>query len=844
MRHHLILNIIIFFCASMFHVDAQKNDIRSGLYFSSHEVNQDKRTSLHLTPEHQLTFNKKFRIMFDARFRRGDGYYGLICRVIGNENTNIDLISNLGAENTNFWLVYKDQILFSYSLREIPKSDFGNWIKIYVDFDLQQNTLAASFNGVVKQRKVSGLSKLSNFDMIFGACSNSKFQNTDVSPMTLNNVIVTDNNGKIYRNWKLSKHASDEVYDEIQGDVAVVKNGTWLIDRHIKWTKAASLKIEDLVGMAKNTEAGLIYLIGKSILYIYSVENRRTDTITYNGGAPFNNYYNYFIYNPVTHKIVSYDFSENYLNEFDFNTREWKQSSVEYKEPDLAHHNTVISPIDGQLLTFGGYGHYTYKSRVTRFDSVTNTWKSQDLSKSIYPRYLSAAGLINNHEWLIFGGYGSKSGRQEVSPEFYYDLYSYNLKTEQATKIQQYKSPETPFVPCEALVKSPQSNSFYTLVYNTSNFKSSLRLAEFSIDEPEYTLYSDSIPYDFSDIESWCMFFLHQNSSSLVAVTNHENEVAIYTLAYPALAESDVRQIGNAVKDWFIWVFFFAGIAGVIIFILTFFRKNKNLHHKFIENIFSDNTNLTSLNVAKKVSKSSIYFLGGFQIFGSEGNDLSASFTPTLKQLFIIILLNTVKNGRGISTNKLNELLWFDKSDNSARNNRNVSISKLRGLLEKVGNIDIDQESSYWRVKMTGVYSDYIELTTMCEKFRQEKSSLTDSEILHFVQVAYHGELLPDFQIDWMDEFKADFSNMILDTLNEFSALPEIKSNLHLLNYIAECILKFDNINEEAIALKCSTLCQLGKKGLAKAAYDSFVKEYQNLLGTTYPVSFNEIIEH
>lgn len=843
MRSHIVLTITFLFLWISGNVFSRSNSICSGLFFSSHEVNQDKRTSLQLTPEHPLTFNKKFKISFDARFRHGDGYYGLICRIIGNENTNIDLISNLGAENTNFWLVYKDQILFSYSLREIPQSEFGKWIKISLEADLQNNRLVVSFNGVAKKRIVNDLSVLRNFDIVFGACFNPKFQNTDVSPMTLNDIVITDNNGKLYRNWRLGKHARNEVFDEVQGDAATVKNGTWLIDKHVKWTKIASLKVNELAGMAKNSNAGLIYLIGKSKMYIYSVETKRTDTISYSSGVPFNNYYNYFVYNPLTNKIISYDFSENYLNEFDFGSKAWKQISFDYKEPDLAHHNALISPVDGQLITFGGYGHYTYKSKIMRFEPGTGEWKSQDISKSIFPRYLSSAGLLNNNEWLIFGGYGSKSGRQEVSPEFYYDLFSYNLKTGKTTKLQQYKNPDIPFVPCEALVKNPQSNSFYTLVYNTSNFKSSLRLAEFRIDEPEYSLYADSIPYDFSDIDSWCMFFLHQNSSSLVAVTNHDNDVAIYTLAYPALADAAVHQLGKTVKDWFIWLFFVLGIAAVIIFVLLIFRRKKWHEAKQTENSISDYSTFATLNVAKIISKSSIYLLGGFQVSDSEGNDISSAFTPTLKQLFIIILLNTIKNGRGISTNKLNETLWFDKSDESARNNRSVSISKLRSILDKVGNIEIDQESSYWRINMTGVYSDYIELTTACEKFKREKSSLTENDIQHFVQAAYRGELLPDLQIDWLDEFKADFSNMILDTLAEFSTLPEIKTNLHLLNHIAECILKFDSTNEEAIALKCSTLCQLGKKGLAKAAYDSFVREYQNLLGTTYPATFNEVIE-
>lgn len=816
----------------------------SGLYFSSHEVTQDKRTSLHLTSEQPFIFNKKYRISFDALFRNGDGYYGLICRVLGNKEINFDLVSNTAATKTNFWLVYKDQILFSFSFNEIPESDFGKWIKIYIDFDLKQNQLTASFNGVEKTQKVTGLSSLKYFDITFGASNNPNFQNTDVAPMTLKNVVITDENNKTSYNWKLAEHAINYVTDEIHNNLATVKNGIWLIDKHVMWSKKASYSLPDLVGLAKNESDGLIYIVCKTKLYVYSVQNNSLDTINYISGCPFNNYYNYFIFNPSTKKIISYDFSENYLNEFDFVSKEWKQSSFSYKEPDFAHHNSVISPTDSELVTFGGYGHYSYKDKFNRFLTDSAIWHTQDVSGSIYPRYLSAAGLDENNNWLIFGGYGSKSGRQEVSPEFFYDLYSFDFKTSQINKLQEYQSSEVPFVPCEALIKNQDTSIFYTLVYNTVNFNTSLKLAEFSIDKPEYKIYSDAIPYTYSDIESWCILFLYKASSNFVTATVHNNDVAIYTLAYPALEASEVIQA--SISKGSVWIYFGIGLVVIGFFIFIILRKAKkpkNIH--LIKTVFPVfQPNIVDLNTEKTNSNSTIHFLGGFQVYDKEGNDISSVFTPTLKQLFIILLLKTVKNGRGISTTKLTETLWSDKSDNSARNNRNVCISKLRSILSNVGNIDIDQESSYWRINMSGVYSDYVELNMLCERFKEQHISLNESEIQHFVQIAQRGELLPEFQIEWLDEFKADFSNMVLDTLFEFSNLQKTKSNFQLLIDIAECILKYDPINEDAIRMKCSTLYQLGKKGLAKTVYDHFKKEYENSLGTEFSFSFTDMVEN
>jgi two-component SAPR family response regulator len=845
MKIRIILILPIAVWATCVGMYAQINPNNSGLFFASHEVILDKRTSLCLTPGHPFTFDKSFAVEFDAKFRQGDGYYGVICRLIGNGTTNIDLISNLASETANFWLVVKDTIPFSYKLSEIPRCGFGSWTKIRIAFDLKKSEITLSINGCKKEKVVKGISSLHDFDMIFGACKNARFLNTDVSPMTLRDVVILNHQNKVLREWKLSKHALNAVYDEVKGDKATVYNGEWIADKSVRWEKLRSLKVTGLIGVAKNEQEGVYYLIGRRYMLAYSAPSNRIDTIRYFTGCPYNNYYNYFVYNKPVNQIWSYDVGNKVINIFDFQKRSWSQSGFDYKEPDVAHHNKIISPVNGNLVTFGGYGHYRYKSQVNIFDQKQNGWKRVDVSNEIAPRYLSAAGLSENNQLLVFGGYGSKSGRQEVSPEFFYDLYAIDLKNYQVKKLCQYATPDIPYVPCEALIKKPHSDCFYTLLYNSGHFTSCLRLAEFRTDKSEYVVYPDSIPYNFSDIESWCTFFLYDKTSTIFALTVHKTDVEIYSLAYPPLLRSEVIQPvpGNDLVIWIIGLV--VALGGLAFVYIRFVRKKPKLEEPEPYLPFaveSDSQNIATFDVPLRTSKSSIYLLGGFQVFDMNGMDITASFTPTLKQLFIIVFLYTVKTGRGISTAKLNEILWFDKSETSARNNRNVSISKLRGLLNKIGEIDLEQENTYWRIRMEGVYSDFVEITSLSKKFGTPGVIPTEAEILRFVHVAFPGELLPDVQIDWMDEFKADFLNTVLDRLGSFTELEQVKKNDHLLTYIADCILRYDAINEEAIALKCSVLYKLGKKGLAKNAYDSFSREYKNLLGSDYPVRFNDLL--
>src|SRR5258708_2431723 len=89
---------------------------------------------------------------------------------------------------------------------------------------------------------------------------------------------------------------------------------------------------------------------------------------------------------------------------------------------------------------------------------------------------------------------------------------------------------------------------------------------------------------------------------------------------------------------------------------------------------------------AEKDHRSAIYLFGQFQVFDKEGSDITRLFTPLLKELFLIIVLYTIRNGRGISSEGLNEILWHDKPEKDAKNNRSVNLAKLKTVHEKVGN--------------------------------------------------------------------------------------------------------------------------------------------------------------
>ena len=236
-----------------------------------------------------------------------------------------------------------------------------------------------------------------------------------------------------------------------------------------------------------------------------------------------------------------------------------------------------------------------------------------------------------------------------------------------------------------------------------------------------------------------------------------------------------------------------------------------------------------------------ICLLGSFNVKSKTGENITSSFTPILKSLLLLILLNTEKDNRGITSKKLDDLLWGDKNEKSARNNRNVSISRLRLLLEKVGNIQIVNDKNFWKIVLgDDVFCDYHTALNYIDE--ATKTTVHDEEFFNKVlELLLYGPLLPNTESDYLDSFKSHYSDITIDLLHLLLHKEEFQNNDKFRLKIADSIFQHDSFNEEALRIKCSIFCRNDKMGIAKSIYDNFCKEYQTLLGEKYGLSFNDV---
>jgi DNA-binding SARP family transcriptional activator len=518
---------------------------------------------------------------------------------------------------------------------------------------------------------------------------------------------------------------------------------------------------------------------------------------------------------------------------------EWSNEYTQRITPQFWHHSKYFDASDSSLITFGGYGYHKYKSDVMRYSLKNEEWKQHDISPKITPRYLSSLGYLGNDELLYFGGYGSTSGNQEEFPHNYYDLYKINLSTLEVKKLWEMSAPAEHYTNSNSLVVNTSNNTFYNLSYSNTRYNTSIKLMEYAIDKPEYKVVGDTIPYRFKDIESYCDLYYNKNTAELLAVTsvskNNSTDINIYSISYPPLHIEDVLQKEETAFNW-IWLL----IIPVILIPVFFYLKKRKEKKEKIKNKVNAYLNFEYNDLKQELKPSSINMLGFFQIIDKDGVNITGNFTATTSQILVLLIMYTVKNGQGISTQELTEILWPDKDTDSARNNRNVYMSKLRLLIKNVGDIELINQNNYWSVNIgKDVFCDYKNIMLLIKQFSKQKEF--SSELVNeLAKIASRGVLLPNFQEEWVDTFKGDYTNVIIETLTNLLQLKDVLADKILVLHICDAILKHDSIDEDTVKLKFTTLYNLGKKSQAKHCFDKFAEDYKNFMGVAFKETFEQ----
>ena len=243
-----------------------------------------------------------------------------------------------------------------------------------------------------------------------------------------------------------------------------------------------------------------------------------------------------------------------------------------------------------------------------------------------------------------------------------------------------------------------------------------------------------------------------------------------------------------------------------------------------------------SLNIQTQIE--SIHFFGKFEIFTSNGNHFEAKFFPKIQQLFILISLYTIEKN-GISASEINEILWHNVTTEKATNARGTSIQKIRSILKNFETIKIESLGKMW-VLVSDCFFDYQLFTVLHVKlYKSIRNKQFDREsFIDFLQIIKNKPFLPGIEAEWLDEIKASVTEKILSIL--LDAYSFVKDDFNICLDLADALLTFDDLNEEALEIKIRIYKLQGKGNLAKSVYYNFCRKHHEIMAKNYEKPFED----
>jgi DNA-binding SARP family transcriptional activator len=436
-------------------------------------------------------------------------------------------------------------------------------------------------------------------------------------------------------------------------------------------------------------------------------------------------------------------------------------------------------------------------------------------------------------------------------------MIRYDVRTRTLKKMFELSPAAEDFAFANSLVIDQRHNTYYGLIFNNGKYQSDLQLIKGSLTNPSYEAVGSKIPYPFHDIESFSDLYYSPSANRFLAVVFFTDSTAsrpahtwahLYSLDGPPEPYiAATTTLAPAPRHYTIYIGL--GVALLLAAGGTYWYRHSR--HSASAVTAATTTLPPPPETASTPSAdalhpepaapphAAIFLFGELQVFDMEGGDLTKHFSPLLKQLFLLIFLYSLKNKRGISSEKLNEILWFDKDEKSARNNRSVNIAKLKALLDKTGGCNLGKETGYWKIEVDpgAVRVDYLDYLSIIDNRERVNKKAVEA----LVTITQRGSLLHDTEYSWLDPFKSDVSNHVIDTYLHFAR--QESSDPEFMIHLADYIFYFDSVNEDAMAIKCRALVQLGKHSLARNTYVSFVKDYKQIYGEDFQQDFQSVLQ-
>ena len=239
--------------------------------------------------------------------------------------------------------------------------------------------------------------------------------------------------------------------------------------------------------------------------------------------------------------------------------------------------------------------------------------------------------------------------------------------------------------------------------------------------------------------------------------------------------------------------------------------------------------------------KNQIQLFGEFKAVDAKGEEVTSSFTPKVKELLIFTIVHNLRNKNlGAPIPEIDATLWEGIPAKKVANNRAVTLNKLRKILVLFDQLEIVSNNGYLLLKAEGTFfCDYEPAFKLC----QIPEGMTREQLETFFHLVKGGSLLKGTDWPWLDEIRGYIGNQVIDNLLKLAMFYKKENKLKDVENVAERILDYDNLSEEAVYLQIWSQKMAKNAHLAKFHFEAFCTRYEKSMGEQFSMNFNEFIE-
>ncbi len=311
---------------------------------------------------------------------------------------------------------------------------------------------------------------------------------------------------------------------------------------------------------------------------------------------------------------------------------------------------------------------------------------------------------------------------------------------------------------------------------------------------------------------------------------NDDEIMTEYSRSITAINQSNVGWIGG--------LSLLIGLLGLVFGLALIRKKKKRAEINFIKPF------RTIVNEVQQSGRAGEHILcfGGLKVWGADGTDIAKKMSPKIKQLFVLILLHSMGDKKGISSKEMSDLLWPGMSPQNTKNIRGTNIQNLKALLQPCPGIKLVFQDKLWFFEFsTDYFIDYDFVMNWLKDERYYDLEKLIAQLPVFLSILKTGPLFHNQSESWLDSYINQVSSRIIEYGESlFSVLQDGKHDSLLLD-TAEVISVNDPLNEPALRKKIGILTRQGKLGLAHTVYDNFEKLYYELYQEKYPGDFKSL---